>query len=50
MNHEKAPGNIKERFKTLKANDDFKSYTSDATTDTDVVKKRYKLAEQVLFG
>jgi len=50
MKNKNAPGNMKERFKALIGNDDFKSYTSDATTDTDVVKKRYKLAEQELFG
>lgn len=49
LNHQEPPQDIKQRFKDLIVNDDFKTVTSDATTDTDVVKKRYKLAEEILF-
>ena len=49
LNHAKAPADIKGRFQALIENADFKTLTSDATTDTDIVKKRYKLADDTLF-
>jgi hypothetical protein len=50
LNHDRNIANLKGRFSNLVANDDFKNYTADATTDTEVVKKRYRLAEQTLVG
>ena len=47
---DKLPDNIKERFQKLVSNEEFKKSISDATTDTDVVNNRLKLAESILFG
>jgi len=44
------PSNITERVKRLRENPEFKKYTSEATTDVDVVPSRLELAEKELFG
>lgn len=50
-NHvDKLPNDLKQRFQTLMNNIIFKKSISDATTDTDVVNNRLKLAESILFG
>lgn len=50
-NHfEECPDNIQERFTTLVNDLEFKKAISDATTDADVVAKRLKLANSILFG
>lgn len=43
------PINLKNKFHSLKENHDFKRSISEATMDTDAVKKRLEIAEQVLF-
>ena len=53
-NVERCPNDIKERFERLIGTDDdgnkFKKLITDATTDTDVVKRRLTLANSILFG
>ena len=44
------PHDIVERMKRLRENPEFRKYTSDATTNTDVVQSRLALAEHELFG
>jgi uncharacterized protein with ParB-like and HNH nuclease domain len=48
--YESIPQNIRDRFTKLKADVNFQDYTSNATTDVEIVKKRLKLAEDILFG
>jgi uncharacterized protein with ParB-like and HNH nuclease domain len=44
------PEDIHERLKKLREKHEFQRYTSDATTDVEIVTKRLKLAEEILFG
>lgn len=48
-NLSKCPNNIKERLENLMKNELFQKYTGDATTDTETVNSRLKLAEEKLF-
>ena len=43
------PENIKEKLMQLERNAEFESLTSDATTDTEVVKKRLSFVNEFLF-
>ena len=45
----KCPSDIKERFEKLLTDTMFQKYTSDATTDSEIVQSRLKLAEDTLF-
>lgn len=44
------PVNIKERYKTLIADDDFNKFTRSSTTNVEVVKGRLDKAEETLFN
>lgn len=44
------PRDTPDRLKKLRDNQEFQKLTSDATTDAEVVIKRLKLAEEILFG
>ncbi len=44
------PKDIKERYEGLKENDDFKENAIKTTTDDDVVRNRFRIAENELFG
>jgi hypothetical protein len=44
------PADIQARYKSLLANEKFASATRQATTDSESVKLRFQLANQVLFG
>jgi len=44
------PADIVDRYTRLKADNDFKDYSSAATTDTEIVKNRLNLVERVLFS
>lgn len=44
------PDDIGKRFTKLQEDDKFQEYTGVASTDSDTVKKRLKLAEKLLFG
>ena len=50
MRNQRIPTNIQKRYSRLIENEAFLSYTADATTDVDTVKKRIELADKVLFG
>lgn len=50
-NLDRCPDDIAEKFEALKSkNDEFKSLTSEATTDDKIVKQRHNLASKFLFG
>lgn len=49
MSNKTIPENIKSRYIALTNHEKFKEDTSDATTDIDVVKRRNKLAQHILF-
>lgn len=49
-NLSRCPANIKERLEGLMNNALFQKYTSDATTDPEIVYSRLTLAEEKLFG
>ena len=44
------PEDIAKRYVDLKKNSDFVTFTTSATTDVDVLKKRFEIADQTLFG
>ena len=44
------PNNINERFEDLREHEKYNEYTSKATTDSAVIKKRFDLADSILFG
>jgi len=48
--HTSLPDNIAERVNSLKSDETFQKLTSDATTDSDIVQKRLKITEDILFG
>jgi hypothetical protein len=44
------PSDVKERYTTLRHDQNFLKYTSDHTTDLETVRERFRLSGSVLFG